>query len=104
MRKYRLLSLLIISITFLIVDCTKEGPQGAQGPTGAQGPLGPVGPQGLVGPAGPQGIQGPLGAQGPQGPQGAQGPQGPAGTANVIYSTWATLSSWADSVISVPSL
>ena len=51
---------------------------GKQGPEGPQGPQGPVGPQGPQGPVGPQGPQGPVGPQGPQGPIGDQGPQGPA--------------------------
>jgi len=99
MRKYRLLSLVIISITFLIINCTKEGPQGAQGPTGPQGAQGPTGSTGATGPigaTGPAGPQGPTGPTGPQGPQGAQGPQGPAGTANVIYSAWFSPAAWAD--------
>jgi hypothetical protein len=41
-----------------------------------------------------KGTAGPTGATGPQGPAGSTGPQGVAGdtgTANVIYSTWATV-------------
>ncbi len=85
MRKINLFSLLALAITFLAVSCTKEGPegpagaQGAQGPTGAQGPVGPTGPTGPTGPAGPTGPV---------------GPQGPAGTANVIYSSWAAVSTF----------
>lgn len=88
MRKFHLSSLLLLAITLLLaVSCTKEGPEGPVGATGAQGPTGANGP---AGPAGPQGLTGPAGPAGPV------GPQGPAGTANVIYSTWATQSSWAD--------
>ncbi|MBM3415333.1 MAG: collagen-like protein [Bacteroidetes bacterium] len=82
MRKFQLLSLLALAITFLAVSCTKEGPEGPTGATGAQGPTGVQGP---IGPAGPTGPTGPTGPAGPVGPQ---GPQGPAGTANVIYSPW----------------
>lgn len=80
MRKFNLLSLLAIAITFLAVSCTKEGPEG---PVGAQGPQGPTG---ATGAAGATGATGATGAQGAVGPA---GPQGPAGTANVIYSAWA---------------
>jgi hypothetical protein len=92
MRKFRLLSLLALAITFLAVSCTKEGPEGPAGATGAQGPTGGSGPGGPAGPTGPTG---------PAGPTGPTGPQGPAGTANVIYSTWATFTAadWADSVM-----
>jgi hypothetical protein len=76
MRKFRLLSLLLLAIAFIAVQCTKEGPEG---PAGATGPQGPVGATGATGPAGPTG---------PTGPQGPTGPTGPAGTANVIYSPW----------------
>jgi hypothetical protein len=76
MRKFRLLSLLLIALSFIIINCTKEGPEG---PAGATGPQGPPGTNGTTGPAG---------ATGPQGPAGSTGPQGPAGTANVIYSPW----------------
>lgn len=81
MRKYRLLSLLLVALTFVIVNCTKEGPQGPAGPTGPQGAPGLTGPTGATGPTGPA------------------GPQGPAGTANVIYSPWFTLGSWADTAL-----
>jgi hypothetical protein len=84
MRKFRLLSLLLLAIAFIAVNCTKEGPEGPSGATGAQGPTG------LGGPAGPTGPQGP---SGPAGPTGPTGPQGPTGTANVIYSAWATVGS-----------
>lgn len=77
MRKFKLLSLLAIAITFLAISCTKEGPEG---PAGAQGPQGPTGANG---------APGATGATGPQGPAGPTGPQGPAGSANVIYSAWA---------------
>lgn len=79
MRKFRLLSLLALSIAFIAVSCTKEGPEGPAGATGAQGPTGATGPTGPTGPQGPTG---------PAGPTGPTGPQGPIGTANVIYSPW----------------
>lgn len=69
MRKFRLLSLLLLGIAFIAVSCTKEGPEG---------------------PAGASGAQGPAGVQGPQGPAGPAGPQGPQGTTNVTYSSWYT--------------
>ena len=78
MRKYRLLSLLALAITFLAVSCTKEGPEG---------------PAGATGPQGPTGATGATGATGSQGPQGPAGPVGPPGTANVIYSSWVTVGS-----------
>lgn len=80
MRKFSLLTLLLLAITFIAVNCTKEGPEG---PAGATGPQGPPGSGGTTGPAGP------AGPTGPTGPTGPQGPQGPTGSANVIYSTWA---------------
>ncbi len=82
MRKFKLLSLLALAITFIAVSCTKEGPEGPAGATGAQGPQGGAGG---IGPAGP------IGPGGPAGPTGPTGPQGPAGTANVIYSSWLTV-------------
>lgn len=94
MRKFQLLSLLAVAITFLAVSCTKEGPEGPAGATGAQGP---------VGPAGSQGIQGVPGPTGPAGPTGPTGPQGPAGTANVIYSSWAAQTTWNDTTFTFPS-
>jgi hypothetical protein len=84
MRKFSSLSLLLIAISFILVNCTKEGPEG---PAGANGAQGPAGIQGGTGPAGP------TGPSGPAGPTGPTGPQGPAGTANVIYSAWATVGS-----------
>lgn len=60
MKKYKLYSILLLTVTFIIYSCAKEGPQG------------------------------PAGATGPQGPAGATGAQGPAGTANVVYSSWYT--------------
>ncbi len=57
MKPFRFL-LPALATLFLMISCTKEGPQGPQGDTG------------------------------PQGPQGAAGPQGPTGAANVIYSNW----------------
>jgi hypothetical protein len=53
MRKHNLSSLLFISILFIVISCTKEGPQG---PAGAQGPQGATGSTGPAGPAGPQGT------------------------------------------------
>ena len=82
MRKFSSLSILLLAVSFIIVNCTKEGPEGPVGPIGPQGPAGGTG---STGPAGPTG---PTGATGPAGPQGPQGPQGPTGTANVIYSSW----------------
>lgn len=90
MRKFKLLSLLAIAVTFLALSCTKEGPEGPAGATGAQGPAGVQGPQGIPGNPGPTG---------PAGPIGPVGPQGPPGTANVIYSPWIadpTNANWAD--------
>jgi Collagen triple helix repeat (20 copies) len=85
MRKFKFLSLLLLALTIIIVNCTKEGPEGPAGATGSQGPAGSTGP---AGPAGPQGPTGPAGGTGPTGPQ---GPIGPAGTpAQVIYSAWVT--------------
>jgi hypothetical protein len=84
MRKFRPLSLLALAITFLAVSCTKEGPEGPAGASGAQGPTGGVGATGGAGPVGPVG---------PAGPIGPTGPAGPPGTANVIYSSWATVTS-----------
>jgi hypothetical protein len=86
MRKFKLLSLLLLAITFIVVNCTKEGPEGPEGPVGATGPQGPAGATGTTGATGPTG---PTGATGPIGPAGPVGPQGPAGgNANVIYSDW----------------
>jgi hypothetical protein len=76
MRKFPLLSLLLTAISFTLINCTKEGPEGPAGAIGAQGPAGSNGAPGATGP------------QGPAGPAGATGPQGPAGTANVIYGAW----------------
>jgi hypothetical protein len=70
MRKLRFLSILLISLTILIISCTKEGPEGPTGGIGAQG------------------IPGTPGNPGAGGAAGATGPQGPLGTANVIYSGW----------------
>ncbi len=79
MRKFRLLSLLLLASTFIFVNCTKEGPEGPVGATGAQGPTGATGGAGAAGPTG---------LTGPAGPAGPAGPQGIAGSANVIYSAW----------------
>jgi hypothetical protein len=78
MRKFRLLSLLALAITFLAVSCTKEGPEG---------------PAGATGPQGPTGATGATGATGNTGPTGPQGPVGPPGSANVIYSAWLAVGS-----------
>lgn len=90
MRNFKLLSLLSLAITFLAISCTKEGPEGPVGATGPQGP------------AGTNGANGTPGATGPAGPTGPTGPQGPAGTANVIYSSWATVSTNRDTTGIVP--
>jgi len=45
MRKFRLLSLLLVTIAFLAVNCTKEGPEG---PAGAAGPQGPAGTANVI--------------------------------------------------------
>jgi hypothetical protein len=82
MRKFTLLSVIALALTFIVTSCTKEGPEG---PAGA---IGPQGPTGANGPAGPAGPIGPTGPAGPTGPVGPAGPAGPAGTANVIYSPW----------------
>jgi hypothetical protein len=93
MRKFTTLSLLLLSIAFIVSNCVKEGPEGPAGANGAQGPAGATGATGSTGATG---------ATGPQGPVGATGPQGPAGTANVIYSSWfnaSTGSGWADTTV-----
>lgn len=82
MRNFKTLSLLIFAISFIFISCTKEGPEGPVGATGPQGPAGVNGTNGSTGPGGPTG---------PAGPTGPQGPQGPAGTANVIYSSWLSI-------------
>jgi hypothetical protein len=61
MRKLKLPYALLLSILFIAIACTKEGPEG---------------------PAGVAGIQGPAGNPGPP------GPPGPQGTTTVTYSTW----------------
>ena len=86
MRKLTSLSLLLLAISFIVVNCTKEGPQGPAGATGAQGPGGATGATGsLVVPVllARKALL-------------VQGPQGPAGTANVIYSNWFTIANWID--------
>lgn len=72
----------MLTVAFCLAGCSKEGPQGPEGPAGANGSTGPQGP------AGSNGSTGPAGPTGATGPAGATGPQGPAGTANVIYSDW----------------
>jgi Collagen triple helix repeat (20 copies) len=78
MRKFKSLSLLLLASAFILVNCTKEGPEGPAGATGAQGPAGATGGAGAAG------------AAGATGPAGATGVAGPAGSANVIYSAWVT--------------
>jgi hypothetical protein len=48
MKKYNLLSLVLISITFTTINCSKEGPAGPAGATGLAGPAGPQGPVGTA--------------------------------------------------------
>jgi len=73
MRNLRLLSLLLLAISFISINCTKEGPEG---PVGAAGPQGPPGSTGAPG---------------------AAGAPGATGTANVIYSAWfLTGTGWTD--------
>jgi hypothetical protein len=84
MRKFKSLSLLLLASSFILVNCTKEGPEGPAGATGAQGPAGATGGAGAAG------------AAGATGPAGATGVAGPAGSANVIYSSWVAQVSWAD--------
>lgn len=55
MRKSSLLSCFLIASTFILINCTKEGPEG---PAGPQGPQGNAGVQGPAGPQGPIGISG----------------------------------------------
>ncbi len=89
----RKLSFAIASLFFsvLLFSACKEGDTGPVGPQGIQGPNGPQGAQGTIGPAGPVGATGATGATGPA------GPVGPAGSlANVIYSSWLTITNWAD--------
>jgi hypothetical protein len=92
MRKLRPFSILVLALSFVIVNCTKEGPEG---------PVGATGPQGTPGSNGTNGSPGAPGPAGPSGPVGPSGPAGPAGTANVIYSTWFTFTAanWADSAM-----
>lgn len=91
MRKFSLLSLLLLSFSFILVNCTKEGPEGPAGATGPQGPAGGT-------------VTGPAGPTGPTGPGGATGPAGPAGSANVVYSSWFTPAqngNWVDTTINL---
>ncbi|MEO7922754.1 MAG: hypothetical protein ABIR30_03690 [Chitinophagaceae bacterium] len=94
MRKFKLLSLLLVSIAFITVNCTKEGPEGPAGPAGPQGPAGTPGTTGPAGPAGPAG---------PTGPAGTTGATGPAGTANVVYSPWTafTAPNWSATTVDI---
>ena len=77
MRKFKLLSLLLLAIAFITVNCTKEGPEG---PAGATGPQGPAGSTGATG---------------------GTGATGATGTANVIYSSWFTYASLGAAIDSV---
>ena len=90
----------IVAVSFIISNCTKEGPVGAAGQTGAQGP---VGVNGTAGSPGGIGVQGPQGPPGPAGPQGPQGPAGTPGTTNVIYSAWwaPAIADWVDTTITL---
>lgn len=102
MRKFRLLSLLLLAFAFIAINCTKEGPEGPAGSIGAQGPTGGSGP---AGPGGPIGPSGPAGPTGPVGPTGPIGPTGPTGTANVIYSSWHPLTNtWRDSSVAAANM
>ena len=86
MRKFNILSLILLSVIFIAVNCTKEGPEG---PIGAQGA---------------QGAAGNAGAIGATGGTGATGSTGATGTANVIYSNWITDADaglWADTTITL---
>jgi hypothetical protein len=104
MRKLRSLSILLFALSFIIINCTKEGPEGPVGPSGPQGAAGTNGTNGTPGTTGPAGPAGPAGPVGPAGPA---GPTGPAGTANVIYSAWftpATYGGWVDTTINAQTL
>ncbi|MGB4935965.1 MAG: hypothetical protein WBO30_03020 [Ferruginibacter sp.] len=66
MKKIKFLPLFFLTMAFVVISsCTKEGPAGPTGATGATGATGNVGPT---------------------------GPTGATGTANVIYSSWAAIS------------
>jgi hypothetical protein len=52
---------ILLTLTLVTVQCSKEGPMG---PKGDKGDIGDIGPQG------PTGIQGPTGAEGPKGDKG----------------------------------
>ena len=95
-------------------SCSKDsiegpiGPQGSQGAQGIQGEQGPAGqdgealgvpgPQGPAGPAGADGVNGADGSDGTNGTNGADGvdgtngADGADGNANVIASSWTSLS------------
>lgn len=66
MKKIKLLSQLALAITIFALGCAKDGAQGPVGATGATGATGPAGPTGAT---------------------------GATGTANVIFSSWATVGS-----------
>jgi hypothetical protein len=100
MRKLRPFSILVLALSFVIVNCTKEGPEGPVGATGPQGTPGSNGTNGSPG------APGPAGPSGPVGPPGPAGPAGPPGSANVIYSNWLPspttfgVNGWFDTTIS----
>lgn len=114
MKKLMTLSAIAIAVSMFLSACKGDtGPTGPQGATGLQGVTGATGVTGTTGPAGTNGATGPVGATGPGGANGATGPAGaigatgPAGatgatgTANVIYSSWftITLANWADTTM-----
>jgi hypothetical protein len=72
-----------VTVWWIALDKSLQGPPGPQGPKGPPGPPGPQGPPGPVGPQGPKGPQGPSGGPpgpvGPEGPPGPEGPEGPPG-------------------------
>lgn len=88
MKNTKKLVYLFLAIVFLLVSCSKEGPQGPAGPQGEQGAAGPQGPKGDEGATGLRGATGSRGATGAKGDKGDRGPKGATGTANVIYSDW----------------
>jgi hypothetical protein len=48
MRKLRLLSTLLFALSFVLVNCTKEGPEGPVGAIGPQGPSGNTGTANVI--------------------------------------------------------
>lgn len=99
MKQLRNFGYSLLACSFLVISCSKTGPQGPTGPTGPTGSQGPAGTNGTNGAQGPGGPQGPAGPTGATGANGATGPQGPAGTANVIYSAWFTPPSYSLTVV-----